>query len=190
MAKSKSKSKKSGNNNTSSAKNIKALIAQNKMTENQNAEAKREAEERREAREAEKLAKAQAEQEAAVKVESEPASEAATPVEADEVIVDTAVAEGADNVEADKATDQADSKGDKDKDKSKDKSKKAKKKKEKHKFGKKVKDTASELKKVTWPSFKEVVKKTGVVFAVVIFFGAVLLAFDFLMSLLYKLFIS
>ncbi len=50
--------------------------------------------------------------------------------------------------------------------------KKNKKKKEK-KGGliKKTKETASELKKVTWPSFAEVVKKTGVVVAFVILFG-------------------
>ncbi|GEM_PF-491201 len=179
MAKSKSKSKKNGNN-SSSAKNIKALIAQNKMIENQNAEAAREAEEKKLAREAEKEAKArqQAEAEEANKQKLATAT-------ADEVIVDETVADKVEDVENDQKSDNK--KDDKKDDKSK-KNKKAKKQREG--LGKKVKDTASELKKVTWPSFKEVVKKTGVVFAVVIFFGAILLAFDFLMSLLYKLFIS
>ncbi len=187
MAKSKSRSKKGGTNNNSSAKNIKALIAQNKMTENQNAEMKKEAEEKRLAREAEKEAKLAREAEA--KEAAEAASEAKVlegqeenleAVSADEVIVDETVSESPKEKDADK------------KSKKDDKNSKSKKKdkKEKRGLGKKVKDTASELKKVTWPSFKEVVKKTGVVFAVVIFFGVVLLAFDFLMSLPYEFFIS
>lgn len=47
-------------------------------------------------------------------------------------------------------------------------------KKKKEKTGglvKKTKETASELKKVKWPSFGEVVKKTGVVVAFVLLFG-------------------
>lgn len=47
-------------------------------------------------------------------------------------------------------------------------------KKKKEKTGglvKKTKETASELKKVKWPSFSEVVKKTGVVVAFVLLFG-------------------
>ncbi len=184
MAKSKSKSKKNGNSNNSSAKNIKALIAQNKMIENQNAEAMREAEEKRLAREAEKEAKAQQQAEAEnAAAREEPIATA----EADEVIVDTTVADQPEamvNADAGKGEKKDGKKDDKDKKKGK------KNKKQREGLGKKVKDTASELKKVTWPSFKEVVKKTGIVFAVVIFFAVILLAFDFLMSLLYKLFIS
>lgn len=58
------------------------------------------------------------------------------------------------------------------KDNKKDGKKNSKKKKEK-KGGlvKKTKETASELKKVTWPSFGDVVKKTGVVVAFVLLFG-------------------
>ncbi len=58
------------------------------------------------------------------------------------------------------------------KDTKKDSKKNNKKKKEK-KGGliKKTKETASELKKVTWPSFGSVVKKTGVVVAFVLLFG-------------------
>lgn len=46
------------------------------------------------------------------------------------------------------------------------------------------KETGSELKKISWPSFKEVMKKTGVVIAVVLFFSVVLFAFDYLLSFL------
>lgn len=56
------------------------------------------------------------------------------------------------------------------------------------KFGRRTKETFSELKKVSWPTFKEVVKKTGVVIAVVLFFTLVLFGVDRLLSLLYGLF--
>ena len=58
-------------------------------------------------------------------------------------------------------------KNSKEKDKKKDKKKKEK----TGGIGKKTKETMSELKKVTWPSFGEVVKKTGVVIAFVVLFG-------------------
>lgn len=49
---------------------------------------------------------------------------------------------------------------------------KAKKKEKKQsKIAKTTKETVSELKKVTWPTFGEVVKKTGVVIAFVVIFG-------------------
>ena len=51
----------------------------------------------------------------------------------------------------------------------------------------KAKEIVSELKKVTWPKFPEVVKKTGVVLIVVAFFFVVLFGIDWLLSLLYKL---
>lgn len=57
-------------------------------------------------------------------------------------------------------------------------------------LGRRIKETGSELKKVSWPSFGEVCKKTGVVIAVVLFFAVVLVAFDWLLSLLYNLFIG
>lgn len=50
-----------------------------------------------------------------------------------------------------------------------------------------IKETGSELKKVSWPSFKEVMKKTGIVIAVVLFFAVVLFAFDYLLHFLYDL---
>ena len=65
--------------------------------------------------------------------------------------------------------------------------KKTKAEKKPSKVGKMIKETGSELKKVTWPTFKETVKRTGVVLAVVIFFGVVLLAFDYILSVLYKI---
>ena len=55
------------------------------------------------------------------------------------------------------------------------------------KLGKAVKETTSELKKVTWPKFGEVSKKTGVVLVVVLIFGALLLLIDFLLGLLFGL---
>ena len=62
----------------------------------------------------------------------------------------------------------------------------AKKKKDKNKKPNKVakalKETGGELKKVTWPKFKEVVKSTGIVLVVVIVFTLVLFGFDRLCS--------
>ena len=48
--------------------------------------------------------------------------------------------------------------------------------------GKKVKETASELKKVTWPTFAEVVKKTGIVIAFVVIFGLFLFGVNSLLG--------
>ena len=53
-------------------------------------------------------------------------------------------------------------------------------------LGKKMKESASELKKVTWPSFGKTVKQTGVVIAVVVICTLVLFGIDRLLSLLYK----
>jgi len=62
----------------------------------------------------------------------------------------------------------------------------AKKKKDKSKKPNKVvralKETGGELKKVTWPKLKEVVKSTGIVLVVVIVFTLVLFGFDRLCS--------
>lgn len=59
-------------------------------------------------------------------------------------------------------------------------SKKANKKpaKEKGKFKRKARETMSELKKVTWPTFGEVCKKTGVVLVVVLVFAVVIFGID------------
>ena len=46
-------------------------------------------------------------------------------------------------------------------------------------FGKKLKETFSELKRVTWPSFPKVVKATRVVLVVVITFTVIITAINF-----------
>lgn len=46
-------------------------------------------------------------------------------------------------------------------------------------MGTRIKDTFSELKKVSWPTFPKVVKQTGVVIVVVLVFLVVITAFDF-----------
>lgn len=81
------------------------------------------------------------------------------------------------------------SKNSKQENKSKDdkKNKKDKKPKEKGKFKRKARETVSELKKVTWPSFGEVCKKTGIVLAVVVVFGLVLFGLDALLGYLFGL---
>ena len=68
------------------------------------------------------------------------------------------------------------------------KAKKDKKPREK-KFGKKTREMTSELKKVTWPTFKEVVKKTGVVLTVVLIFAVVVFGIDALLGFLSDLLI-
>nr|MBO4517846.1 preprotein translocase subunit SecE [Clostridia bacterium] len=45
-------------------------------------------------------------------------------------------------------------------------------------IGLKLKDVFSELKRVTWPAFPKVVKKTGVVLVVVLAFLVIITAFD------------
>ena len=79
---------------------------------------------------------------------------------------------------------------DKNKDKSKDNDKKKKEKKGKRKFGQRTKETFAELKRVTWPTFGETMKKTGLVIAVVLFFGVALFAIERLLSWLYTLLTS
>ena len=55
------------------------------------------------------------------------------------------------------------------------------------KLVKKIKETTSELKKVTWPTAGTVVKKTGVVLTFVIVFGLVLFGIDRLLAWLFEL---
>ncbi len=54
-------------------------------------------------------------------------------------------------------------------------------------FGMKMKDVFSELKKVSWPTFPKVVKQTGIVLAVVLVFLVVITAFDYGLLNLLKL---
>ena len=79
-----------------------------------------------------------------------------------------------------KVEDKTDNKNKKDNKKKKDK---------KNKKGliKKTKETASELKKVTWPGFGEVVKKTGIVIAFVVIFGLLIFGVDTLLGFLSSL---
>jgi len=57
-------------------------------------------------------------------------------------------------------------------------------------LGRKFKEVFSELKKVTWPTFGKVVKTTGVVLAVVLFFLVVIGLADYLFSTLIGLITS
>ncbi len=70
------------------------------------------------------------------------------------------------------------------------KEKKEKKRKEPGKVRRWFKDFFSELKKVTWPSFGNVLKQTGIVLLVTICFLLVMMAFDSLFGLLYNFLIS
>lgn len=54
----------------------------------------------------------------------------------------------------------------------------------------KFKETFGELKKVSWPSFMKVLKSTGVVLTVVIFFTALLFGMDRLLGFLYRLLVK
>ena len=65
-----------------------------------------------------------------------------------------------------------------------DNKKSQKKPKEKGKLKRKARETMSELKKVIWPSFGDVVKKTGVVLVVVLVFAVVIFGIDYCLSLL------
>lgn len=72
----------------------------------------------------------------------------------------------------------------------KDKSAKPKEKKKRGGIGRAFKETFSELKKVTWPSFGTVVKQTGIVLAVVLIFLLVLMGFDAIFRVLYNLLVT
>ena len=63
----------------------------------------------------------------------------------------------------------------------KNKNKKAKAK-QPNKVVKALKDTGNELKKVSWPGFKQVAKQTGIVLVFVIVFAVVIFGFDRLCS--------
>ncbi len=99
------------------------------------------------------------------------------------VVTDESVSKPAKQPKAkkeDKKADKGDKKANK---KAKDKNKEG--------FGKKIKrkgkETVSELKKVTWPSFSDVCKKTGVVLSVVVLFGLILFGLDALFGFLFGL---
>lgn len=54
-------------------------------------------------------------------------------------------------------------------------------------IGRKLKETFSEIKKVSWPSFSKVVKQTSIVIGVVLAFLVVLMLMDFGLSYLLNL---
>lgn len=64
--------------------------------------------------------------------------------------------------------------------------KRAKREKKPGRFGRKIKEVFSELKKVTWPTFKSVVKQTTVVLAVVGVFLVVIFGVDYALALAHK----
>ena len=117
-------------------------------------------------------------------------SETTAEENAEEVVIEEAETEKAETVEEKK--DAKDAKSDKtaekskaeEKKKQKDKNKKGKKKENKKGLVKKTKETASELKKVTWPTFGDVVKKTGIVIAFVVIFGLLIFGVDTLLAFL------
>ena len=106
-------------------------------------------------------------------------------VQAEQAVEETVVpaAEPAENVAAEKVSaPKKDGKAVEVKAKDLDKKKKKEKNKKPNKVAKAIKDTGSELKKVTWPKFKEVVKQTGIVLVVVVVFALVLFGLDFVCS--------
>ena len=54
----------------------------------------------------------------------------------------------------------------------------------------KLREAWGELKKVTWPTFGTVVKKTLIVIFVTVLFTVVLFGMDYLLGLLYNMFMS
>lgn len=64
---------------------------------------------------------------------------------------------------------------------------KSKKDKKPNRFVRWFKETRSELKKITWPTFSHALRQTGVVLLVVVLFLAVLMVIDFGLGELYKL---
>lgn len=117
-------------------------------------------------------------------------SDATAEENAEEVAIEEAEVEKAETVEEkkDAKSEKSDKTAEKskaeEKKKQKDKNKKGKKKENKKGLVKKTKETASELKKVTWPTFGDVVKKTGIVIAFVVIFGLLIFGVDTLLAFL------
>ena len=57
-------------------------------------------------------------------------------------------------------------------------------------IGRKMRELIAELKKVTWPGFPKVMKETGVVVGIVLFFLVIVFAIDLGLSQLYQLLIK
>ena len=109
----------------------------------------------------------------------EDATKASEEVEKTEETAVKAESKGKNKKEAVKTDEKKDAKDNKKTDKKKKTKKKG--------LVKKTKETASELKKVTWPSFGEVVKKTGIVIAFVVIFGLLIFGVDTLLGFLSSL---
>ena len=97
--------------------------------------------------------------------------------------VETPVEEQEKEVVAEQNKDKAEQNKDKN-DKKKNNKKKPK---EKGKLKRMAKESLSEIKNVVWPSFGDVVKKTGVVLVVVLVFAVVIFGIDFGLGELVKL---
>lgn len=111
------------------------------------------------------------------KKQNKPTNEAVEMEKSDEVLT---VVDSKKQAKAEKAV-----KADKSKaDKAKQSKKKAKNEKQKRNYGKEV---ISELKKVSWPSFKQVCKQTGTVLVVVAVFMLAVLGIDTLVSWILQL---
>lgn len=117
----------------------------------------------------------------AVKQEEEVKEEVVTEEVVAEEVADS-VAEPVKNKKQDKADKSV--KTDSKTDPKKDKKKKEKK---PSRVKKGMKEIGSELKKVSWPTFRKVCKQTGIVIGVVAFFTLILFGIDRLASLLYTL---
>lgn len=100
---------------------------------------------------------------------------------ADEIVIEEAEQEVKAEETSKTEKPQKQAKTEKGKDKN-DKNKPKKEKKERKGLKRRTKETMSELKKVIWPKFPEVVKKTGVVITVVVIFAIVLLGLDLLLG--------
>ncbi len=89
----------------------------------------------------------------------------------------------------DKNLEKADKNAKKDKNVKNQKNAKGKnaKQKEKGKLRRKTRETIAELKKVTWPSFADVCKKTGTVLVVVLIFAVIIYGIDYCLGLLMNL---
>lgn len=53
-----------------------------------------------------------------------------------------------------------------------------------------LKEMGSELKKVSYPSFRKTMKQTGVVISVVLFFTLIIMGLDWILSKLYNILVS
>ena len=98
-----------------------------------------------------------------------------------EVAVNNVVEKNVVNKEATKTVKKKDDK------KAKNQKNAKKNKKEKTSLKQKTKETFSEFKKVTWPTFADVCKRTGVVLVVVLIFAVIIFGMDYGLGALVKL---